>query len=88
MNAACSGCSSSPAASPSTVVSSAPSCATASARQALARRPSMQDRARAALAVVAALLRPGQPDVLAQQVEQRGADVDVELVLLAVDAER
>jgi hypothetical protein len=35
--------------------------------------------------VVTALLRAGEPDVLAQQVEQRGADVDVEVVLLAVD---
>ena len=39
----------------------------------------MQDRARAALAVVAALLRPGQAEVLAQQVEQRRARVDREV---------
>ena len=47
-----------------------------------------QDRAGAALAVVAALLRAGEAEVLAQEVEQRGARVDVEAVLLAVDAER
>ena len=45
--------------------------------------PVDQDRARAALAVVAALLRAGQLEVLAEEVEQRGADVDGELVLRA-----
>ena len=43
--------------------------------------PVDEDRARAALAVVAALLRAGEVEVLAEQVEQRGADVDGELVL-------
>lgn len=38
--ASCMGCSPSPSASPSTVVIAAPSCATASSRQLLARRPS------------------------------------------------
>src|SRR5690348_2716037 len=44
--------------------------------------------ARTALSVVAALLRAGEPEVLAQQVEQRGARVDRQRVLGAVDPER
>jgi hypothetical protein len=43
------------------------------------------DRTRAALALVAALLGAGQLQVLAQQVEQGGAGVDLHLVTLAVD---
>ena len=50
--------------------------------------PVDQDRARAALAVVAALLGAGEAEVLAQEVEQRGAGVDREPVLGAVDPER
>ena len=65
-----------PSASPSAVVISAPSCATASARQVRVRRPSSEHRAGAALAVVAALLRAGVAEALAQQVEQRRPGVD------------
>ena len=44
--------------------------------------------ARAALPVVAALLRAGEGDGLAEAVEQRRPRVDAEPVLLAVDAQR
>ena len=60
MKAACSGWSPSPAARPSTVVISLPSCITASARQELIRSPSIEDGAGAALAVVAAFLGAGE----------------------------
>ena len=43
--------------------------------------------ARAALAVVAALLRPGEPELLAQHVEERRARVDLDPVVGFVDAE-
>jgi hypothetical protein len=46
-----------------------------------------QHRARSALTVVAALLRPGQVEVLAEEVEERGAVVDREVVYDAVDGE-
>jgi hypothetical protein len=48
--------------------------------------PVDEDGARAALAVVAALLGPGQPQALPQQVEQRHAGVDGQLVCCAVYA--
>src|SRR5205085_12019405 len=47
-----------------------------------------QDRAGAALPVVAGLLRAGQAESLAQEVEQGGPRVDLQRVLLAVDAQR
>ncbi|KAJ1684738.1 hypothetical protein LUZ63_020009 [Rhynchospora breviuscula] len=47
-----------------------------------------QHRARAALAVVAALLDGGRAEPLAQRVEQGGAGVDVDGALGAVDGER
>lgn len=43
------------------------------------------DRARPALSVIAAFLGPGQPPLLAQQVEQRRAGVDRRAAALAVD---
>jgi len=49
--------------------------------------PVHEDGAGAALAVVAALLRTRQAEPLAQQVEQRGARVELERVLLAVDVQ-
>ena len=49
--------------------------------------PVDEDGARAALAVVAALLGPGQPQALPEQVEQRHAGVDGQLVFGAVDAQ-
>ena len=87
MKAAWSGCSSSPAASPSTVVELGAVVGDREREAGVGAAAVEQDRAGAALAVVAALLRAGQPEVLAQEVEQRGADVDVEAVLLAVDPE-
>jgi hypothetical protein len=54
--------------------------------QAPVRLPAVdQDRAGAALAVVAALLGAGQVEVLTQHVEQRGGRVDRQRVLTAVD---
>ena len=47
-----------------------------------------QDRAGAALAEAAALLGPGQVQAVAQGVEQRGARVDGETMILAVDGQR
>ena len=44
--------------------------------------------ARAALAVVAALLRTRQAELLPEQVEERRARVELERVLVAVDVER
>ena len=52
------------------------------------RRPSGDHRAGAALAVIAALLGAGEVQVVAQRVEQRGARVELESVLFAVDSKR
>jgi hypothetical protein len=38
--------------------------------------------------MIAALLGAGEPDVLAQRIEQRGAHVECKLAALAVDAHR
>ena len=58
-------------------------------REAGVRAPAVeQDRARAALPVVAALLGAGQVEVLAQQVEQRRPRVDRQAPLAPVDGER
>jgi hypothetical protein len=46
------------------------------------------DRAGAALTMVAAFLGTGEPDMFAQGIEQCGAAVEVEIVLLAVDGQR
>ena len=46
-----------------------------------------QNRTGAALAVIAALLGPGQANMLAQQVQHSGADVDIGVVGRAVDRE-
>src|SRR5205823_14538441 len=45
------------------------------------------DRAGAALSLVAALLRAGQREMLAQRIEQRGARVEIDGVALSVDRE-
>ena len=58
------------------VVISSPSCITASVRQALMRTPFDQHGAGAALAVVAALLRAGETEMLAQRIEQGGAGIE------------
>jgi hypothetical protein len=54
-------------------------------RQARQDTPAVgEHRARAAAALVAALLRAGEPELLTQRVEQAGAGVDVEVCLDAV----
>src|SRR6266545_2324094 len=45
-------------------------------------------RARAALPVIAALLRPGESDGLTDAIEERRPRVDSKLAVLAVDAQR
>ena len=76
-NARCTGCMFSGVPSPSTVVTSR-SLHRDGEQQAGVDPPAVQQhRARAALAVVATLLGAGQPGVLAQRVEQRGAVVEV-----------
>jgi len=58
-------------------------------RQARVHAPAVHvNRARTALAVIAALFRAGERDGLADAIEQRGARVDVQRVILAVDAQR
>jgi hypothetical protein len=44
-----------------------------------------EDGARAALTVIAALLGAGQSETFAEQVEKRGARVDEDVVVVAVD---
>ena len=57
-------------------------------RQARVDAPAVhQDRARPALPVVAALLRPRQVEMLAQGVEQCGPVVELEFVLMPVDGQ-
>ncbi len=46
-----------------------------------------QDRARPALPIVAALLRAGQAERLAQQVQQRGPVIDIQRRSGLIDAE-
>ena len=58
---------------PSTVVSSCPSAWTASIRQERTLRPSSEDRAGAADAVLAAEVRAGQAELVAQEVGERDA---------------
>ena len=74
-------------ATPSMVVISRPSAATASWRQDDGPAAVEQHRAGAALTLVAALLGAGQIETLAQRVEQGGAVVDGQRVLLAVDVQ-
>jgi hypothetical protein len=58
-------------------------------REAGQHTPAVDDHgACAALAVVAALLGACQPEVLAQRVEQRGADIECNEMLVAVDPQR
>ena len=87
-NACCTGCSASPSASPSTVVTSWPSACAASTRHAQTSVAVEQHRARAALALLARVLRAREAELLAQREEQRLALPAVGLVLLAVDAQR
>ena len=74
-----------PGASPSTVVSSRPSACTASIRQERTGSPSKQDRAGAAHAVLAADVGAGQAQVVAQEVGEQQARLDLPLVGPAVD---
>ena len=76
MNAACIAWSWSPVASPSIVLTARPSTLAASVRQASTRRPSTRTVAGAALSLVAALLRAGQLQPLADCVQQNHARVD------------
>ena len=87
-NASCTRCSSSPSASPSTVVDLV---AVGLRREHEARadeRAVEQHRARAALALLARVLRAREAELLAQREEQRLALPAVGLVLVAVDAQR
>src|SRR5215469_16049653 len=45
------------------------------------------DRAGAALSLVAALLRAGQPEILAQRIEQRRTRIEIEGIIPSVDRE-
>ena len=55
---------------------------------ALHRQPSTMDRAGAAVAGVAADVRPGQVEVVADEVDEQAARLDLALVALAVDLDR
>ena len=44
-------------------------------------------RAGPALAMIATLLRPGQPELLAQRIEKRGTDIDRQPIGVAIDGE-
>ena len=68
--AVCTGCSSSSVASPSTVTTSRPCAWPAATRQAHTTSAVEVDRARPALALLAGVLGPGQPEPLTQDVEQ------------------
>jgi hypothetical protein len=46
-----------------------------------------KNRARAALAAIAALLRSGETDVFAQRVEQRDARLERQVVIVTIDVE-
>jgi hypothetical protein len=50
--------------------------------------PVKQNRARAALAVIATFLRSRQPQVLAQRIEQGSADIDRHAIIPIIDLER
>jgi len=69
------------------VVILSPSCMAARVRQEFTRRPFTCTVARAALAVIAALLGAGEIEGLAQSVEEGGARIEGESDLLAVDLE-
>ena len=73
-------------AQPSMVVISSPSCITARLSR---RAPSAihVHRARATLAVVAALLCTGEDDALANAIEQCGSRIDAKLAVHAIDAQ-
>ena len=70
------------------VVTVRPWAATASVRQDKHALAVDMDGAGAALAVVAALLRAGQVQVLAQRVQQRRAGVEQQPVIASVDVQR
>ena len=70
------------------MTTSCPSACAARTRQAQTSSPSSEHRARAALALLARVLRPGQAQPLAQREEQALARPDVRLARVAVDGER
>src|SRR5262249_62167535 len=49
--------------------------------------PVDDDRAGAALPLIAALLRAGQPEMLAQRIEQSGARVEIDGIALSINRE-
>ena len=65
---------------PSIVVISSPSCVAAKTQARIHAPAIHMHRARAALAVVAALLGAGEVQMLAHAVEQRGAWIDIQFV--------
>ena len=70
------------------VVTLRPCAAAASVRHDSYAPPVDQHRAGAALAVVASFLRAGQAEMLAQHIEQRGAHIEREPMIPAVDVQR
>src|SRR3981081_3010905 len=85
MKACCIGCNvPSVWASPSMVVTWRPWTETASVRHDSTRRVN-EDRASTALAVIAAFLRPGEPDMFAQRIEHGRAHIECQPMFLVVD---
>ena len=72
---------------PSIVVTSAPSACTASTVHDFTGSPVQMDGAGAAVGRVAADVRAGQPELVAQRVDQQQPRLDLELVLHAVDVQ-
>ena len=87
-NACWSGWSVGSLAMPSIVLRSRPSAWTASIVHDLALSPFDMDGAGAAVARIATDMRAGQPEVVAQEVDEQEAGFDVRLMRLAVDGDR
>jgi len=85
MNACCSASNAPFAARPSIVVTLAPSFITSQGEAGIDPPPVDQHRARAALAVIAALLGGGQVEMVAQRIEQGRPRRELELSPDAVD---
>jgi hypothetical protein len=88
MNACCTGCSVPFSARPSIVVTLAPFLHHRERQARIDAAAVNQDGARAALAVIAALLGAGQIEMIAQGIEKRGPRCDAQLALHAVDRDR
>ena len=87
MNAACTGCSDAPSASPSIVRDAIARVRNGECQARIDAPVVDKNRARAALAAVAAFLRAGEADVFAQRIEQRHARLEHQVVVMAVDVE-